>query len=914
MKERLYTALNIKLSESSQVFDLLTVQFFIGLANALISIIAFTLFIYSFPVSSLPNVYLAIAVLLIVLNIIYEKLEHRFSPLQLLKYVISFGAILTVVLWLGLTYGHKENFIFMLMVASVLIYMVTGYAFWGLVSLLFNVRESRRVFSVVGSGDIPAKLIGYLAAPLFIPLVGITNLMWLAILSLITGLVLFHKYVQKKSWDSIKIKSHSDHHQHHEEDIFTKKDFVSFFFKNKLIFAISLLSLISYNVFVIIDFTFIAQVKLRYENISDLAIYISIFFGLGRVIALVFKLIFTSRVIERLGVVSSLFITPLALLLFCLLFFFFGDLSTYNFYAFGLMAMLTEVLRSTMQEPVFFILFQPLKESLRLKGHIISKGYMYPPSLFVVGLTLFMLFKYNIEINILLAVKIIIANLCIWAGIIFLIKITYLRTIHDSIKKGTFNSDDIFINDQSTVDILLKKIDGGEKMEVIYALNLLEKANYENIDLLLEKQLTNARDISVKQYAIDRIEAIGKTSVPFIKELLPHEDNVEMKQKYVSLLCKNDPAFLKEASEKLHEYEAVIRKIIIIHLLNQREFEFLFKAGNEITTLLHSTAAEDRELAIEIMSELKHVQFTEALKMLITDDDVNVCRAAISAACKLRMAPLLPEIISMLSQPSHKNLVLKGLTLYGDQLFQDMQHLIELYPNDHLLELIKIAGKQKGEYSTAFLLLMAKEGNPDFREAIVHSLWNKEYQPTSSDEKGILTAMLHHHFKTASEKLEDFSHIPEFMDKELVKKSIFNEIKSDLTITLKIAVLLYGVKEINRILELLEMNKHDKIYNAMEMIDMVLPKKISKDLNAIFDFILDPAQRKGSSSQAIETFFTKAVFDSPGMFNPWTKAVCVYSSWRNKETHFLEELKTHNLSNQHFLVRETKDYVINFTK
>jgi len=70
MKDRLYSALNIKLSESSQVFDLLTVQFFIGLANALISIIAFTLFIYSFPVAALPKVYLKVAAAVIFLNII----------------------------------------------------------------------------------------------------------------------------------------------------------------------------------------------------------------------------------------------------------------------------------------------------------------------------------------------------------------------------------------------------------------------------------------------------------------------------------------------------------------------------------------------------------------------------------------------------------------------------------------------------------------------------------------------------------------------------------------------------------------------------------------------------------------------------------------------------------------------------
>ena len=102
MKERLYRTLNIKYSESSQVLDLLLVQFFLGLANAFLNIVAFTLFIYNFPVHQLPYVYLAVAAVLLVINFFYEKIEHRFTPLQLLKVIIGFSTLVLLVLWLGL--------------------------------------------------------------------------------------------------------------------------------------------------------------------------------------------------------------------------------------------------------------------------------------------------------------------------------------------------------------------------------------------------------------------------------------------------------------------------------------------------------------------------------------------------------------------------------------------------------------------------------------------------------------------------------------------------------------------------------------------------------------------------------------------------------------------------------------------
>ena len=909
MKERFYRALNIKFSESSQVFDLLTVQFFIGLANALVNIIAFTLFVYNFPIHFLPLVYIVIAVLLILLNIVYENLEHRFSPLQLLKFVVAFAAALLVLLWVGLSFGGKDSFIFILLVSSVLLYMVTSYAFWGLVSLMFNVRESRRVFSIVGSGDIPAKLIGYLLGPLLIPFVGINNLLWLAVFSFVCGLYFFSRFIRKKSWDGIKQKSHNENE--HKEHIFIKEDFVTFFFKNKLIFAISILSIISYNVFVLIDYTFIAQVKLRFANISELAAYIAVFFAFGRLIALAFKLIFTSRVIERLGVIYCLFITPVALFLFCLVFFMFRSHSEYNTFIFGLMAMITEVLRSTIQEPVFFILFQPLSENLRLKGHIISKGYMYPPSLIIVGVSLFLLYSYGIEVTIHMAIKILIANICVWAAIIFLIRRTYTSAVHDSIKKGTFSSDDIYITDQRTVEILLNKISSGKKIEVIYALNLLEKSGYNGFTTLLEVQLAEGQDVEVKKYALDRMEAKGKIDINILKRLYAEETDEELKQKVVSLLCRYDPEYLNQSSEHISSYGYAIRKIIIINLLNQREFDHLFRAGTEINDLLYSADPVERELAIEIITEVRHIRFVDAVSKLINDDDLSVKRAAIGAACKLNMKSLLPSIVDHLERKGERNIVLKGLHLYGDSLFEDINMLSGNSLNRHQPEFIKIATMVKGDFSTSYLLANL-DTNGMMNDKIVHALWLKEYAPDSIEEKEKFQHLLHSYLMTGLNKIEDHSQLPEFKDTDLVKRAIQSEIKNDLILALKLCVILFRKKEINRIIELMAIEKQDKIFNAMEMIELVLPKRISKELNFIFDFILDPLHHpKSLSKNEANSFFDKVIFNSPLVYNPWTRAICVYCSWKNNETGLMQKLKLHKPKEEHYLVSETKNYILN---
>ena len=907
MKQQIYNTLNIKASESKQVFDLLSVQFFIGLANAFLNIISFTLFIYNFSVNTLPQVYLTIALVLVILNFFYEKLEHKLSPLQLLQIVIGISIIILIGSWMGLTFGVKADFIFILLVANTIIYMLTGYAYWGLVSLLFNVRESRRVFSIVGSGDIPAKLIGYVSAPLLIPLIGLPNLVWIAILSLGISLFLFNKVIRKKSWDHIR-KKHG--HESHEVHTAKKQDIVSFFFKNKLIFTISLLSILSYNVFVLIDYTFIAQVKLRFENVTNLALYVSAFFAVGRVIAIIFKLIFTSRVIERLGIISSLFITPIALFLFCMLFFIFKEQSNYNLFIFGIMALLTEVLRSSMQEPVFFILFQPLKEQLRLKGHIIAKGYTLPPSLIVVGLSLLLLIKWGISITILFTVKIILINLLVWAAVIFFIQKAYLKTLHNSILKGIFNSDDQYVYDQTTINILLEKIKTGKNAEVIYALDLLEKSGYRQLTDLLHEQLIDGEP-EVKKYSLELLEKSGKAVLETLRNILPNEEDPEVRQKIISILCRQDATYLDEVAADFTHQDYDSRKIIIINLLNHHEFDYLFKAGNQINNLINSDNPEERHLAISIITELKHVQFTNAITKLINDPEPSVKRSAVMAACKLKISTVLPLVLDLSNHTSDKYLVIKGLQQYGDKLFEDIQSLPKNIIHNYTPDFIKIASNIKGEHSKKFLLSSMDELNHQTNK-IIHALWIQNYQPDDVKSMATMQTLLDKYLKMGISKITDHHNIPDYSkEKEIVKNSLVSEIKTDLIISVKICSMLFRKKQISRILELIEMEKQHKLFNAMEMIEMELPKKISKDLICLFDFILDPAGDKLAVGKNDTTsLFKKIYFSDSFTYNPWTKAIVMYCSWKNNIAEDLKIIRQKHEPSEPLIITETRNFVL----
>jgi hypothetical protein len=907
MKQRLSHLFNIKMSESAQVFDLLVVKFFIGLANAIISIVSFTLFIHEISIQFLPLAYMAIAGMLILLNIVYEKIEHRFSPIKLLRVVIAASAVVLIPVWLGLKLGDTDNFIFILLVWSILIYMATGYAYWGLVSLMFNIRESKRVFSVASAGDVPAKLIGYLLPPLLMPFFGLANLLWISVISLCAGYYLFTRMTRKKNWDKIRSRSHVNRHQETVKQ--QKKGLISFFFKTRLIFFISLLSLLSYNVYNLVDYTFLAQVKLRFEDLGSLATFVAVFFSLGRLIAMTLKLLLTSRVIERLGILSSLFITPAILFAACLVFFGLGARENYTVYIFGIMAMLTEVLRTSLHEPIFFILFQPLKENLRLKGHMISKGYMLSPSFLIVGMSLFLMNRWGIPITILLTIKILLLNLVVWGIVIIFLGRSYIATIRHSIKKGIFHASDGFHYDSDTISILLAKIREGTDLEVIYALNQLEKSGYPHLQRVFEEQLGTGRKEIVK-YALDRLDATGKINPALLHGLLQADD--EIRQKAFAALCKHEPAFLEKVSLELDHFDPGIRKIIIISLLNQTEFSYLHLAGNAIDHLLRSPNAEERLLAVSIIGEVRHVKFAHAMEDLVNDPDTAVKRSAISTACKRKARRLLPAVLRLLDRPADRYLVLKGLQLYGDDLFVDIRHVDGV--TGHTEDLIKLASRINGPHSIHFLLTVLEQDSGP-ADKVLHALWAKAYEPENSGEVRQLQKLLERYLENGTNKIADFYSLPDNHVDGLLRGAVRSEIKADLVNSLKACSIIYGKKEINRVLELLEMGHDEKLYNGMEMLDLVLPKKIASAINRLFDFVLDPMNAKKAVPQReLYAFFNKLFFGDPVSYNPWTKAVCVYCSWKNKESGLYARLHQIPEPTEHYIITETRDYVLNLVK
>ncbi|MEO7802284.1 MAG: hypothetical protein ABIR81_09800 [Ginsengibacter sp.] len=911
MRSWIFTLPKIKPHETSLVKKLFAIQFLLGISTAFLFTCSLTSFIPIYHINALRYVYLLSAVLLIIFNRIYSYYDEHLTSSKLLEIVVLFSVISVLAFWLCLTIFPYKWITLLLAGWYLIVYMLINYAFWGMASMLFNVRESRRLFSLVGAGDIPAKMLGYVCASLLVPFIGVNNLLWVSIITGAFAWLLVKKF-RRDTLPAVEDPNltHATHALYHGDD---RKNFIIRYFGNRIVFFIALFSLLSYIIFALMDFTFLAGVKYKFSEGTKIASFIGLFFASGRLIGMFFKMLFSSRLIAAIGLANSLLVTPVILLIIITLLLVTPHSLDSTFYVFGGMVLLSEMLRSTLQEPVFFILFQPLKPHDRLRGHLIAKGHTMPIALLIVGLFLFFYLRTHFgNISIIQVTELLILFLVLWCLSVVFIKKEYLTTLVGLLKKDYFTGSTLFLDDAGITKLLIKKTQDSNPQQVIHALSLLEKSGYsERHKLLLDFLQTG--NTQIKVYVLLRVIANKMTSaLPIIQQqLIESNDNALTGLLYQALFYLS-PATGQELIDRINMLSADHKKAAMIGLLLRKDEQTDKLAFDEINNLTDSENSGDRLLGLGIIKEACSANFNDVLKKLLTDRDDEVCKKAIETAGTVKRLDLFEQVLQVTKKrqlyPSFK----VALFYYGDDAFAN-EYYETTTLNDQLLSAIIItAGKVNGENSTNLLLGYLKE-KPAHTDVIVNALWNKKV-PIGSHHHHLLEHCVAGRIHNSNIKLAYYTR---FMHEEsfyLLKDAIQKEIRADLHTLLKLYSFLYDTEKVNRIIELITLGNREKLFNAIETLQLLLPAKYFAPTNNLIEWLQDVNQNEiiglienKSVEKILEEIFSK----NPAGFHSWTRSVACYTLLKiKKDKKVLHSLEKSSFSEDDHLFKETKNYVL----
>ena len=226
---------------------------------------------------------------------------------------------------------------------------------WGIAGQVFNVRQGKRLFGLIGSGELLATVVGGLATPMTVAVVGTQNLLLLSAAGIGGAIVVLQAIV----------RGHAKQLRRGEEEDDPQTDTgVIALGRHPYVRSLFVLSLVGVASHRLIDFAFLNQARDQIHGQDDLAQLFGILLGVAQGLTFLLLTLVTGPVISRYGIARAMRPRRQALTL-CVT----GSLvvlaTTTNTSVLFWFAVATKVadrvLLGALTAPAFLVLYQPLR-------------------------------------------------------------------------------------------------------------------------------------------------------------------------------------------------------------------------------------------------------------------------------------------------------------------------------------------------------------------------------------------------------------------------------------------------------------------------------------------------------------------------------------------------------------------------
>ena len=872
--------LNVRHSEWKVVTRLFWLQFFMGTGIAFFFTASFTHFLEKFSASELAWIMIISSPLLFITGWIFNKLEHNMQLTRVGAGVIILMSVSILFFQVSGQWIEADWFYYLMFSWYYVLYLASNLCFWSITSTLFDVRESKRLFAVISGGDIPAKFIGYTLAYFFVKTVGPLNMMWPAFIFMFLSLFFINGIAKL----GIIHHHHHNHHKEHDVQFVQGKGFKAFIKRytlNTMIRRLAALTFIISASLAIINYAFYYEVKEGHHADKDLSTFIILFMAISQIVALLVKIIFTGRIVTSIGIKKSLLITPLILLGLLLIIIPSMYVSAQNklvFYTFGMAAIAVEVLRSAITNPVFLTVMQPLNPNARSKAHAIVKGIMDPFAFLFSGILLVVINRTMS--NELLIICFILALLAIaWVFSVFKVDSSYHDTLVKTISSRFFSQEEFRLSDEEIQEQILKKIKTGNETEIINILQMLNtRLSNDSKDIII--QLLDHPSENIRKATLLLIQNRHiKGSDEKLLKLAENDPHKDIRYLAAQSLCKeqNEHHLQKHF---LHHHDPLLRSAAITGMLKSTDEKNRNRAEELIHFLIHSEHLSDKELAIQILNEVKdHYCHPHHAHLLKANREIRI------KALKAIGESATPDLLHILMEnfEQHPLHVTSALHAGGEKsipvIVETLAHTSDMATRERLINTI---GKIGGPKAHVVLLDLLKK-NPLDSGSIAKALQRSRYKATLATEKN-LEVVTFDYLKYAVELLSMQQQLQKHPGKyEVINSSLNIELAEIRNILISLFAVLYDHEKAFKIKQGLDMKKKENVANAMELLEMSVKKEFAMPFNFLFE-PGDAEQRLNSLKSFLpterflhaKTIVTKILEEKPILYNSWTKASTMY--------------------------------------
>ena len=732
-------ALDLRPGEGGLVGLLLLHSLLQGVALAYLFTAAHGLFLESLDFSNLAYVYLTAGVVSGVFALVYARLEHTIAFNRLLQW--SVVVLVPVVLLLRLLYAVSDPAVtaFLLLVWYHVMHYLIDSRFWELSAVLFDVRQSKRLFGIVSMGETVAKVLGYMSVPLLVYVAGTENLLVFAAVALMLSLPALRAMLARYGDRLATIEAHADHDgDEHERRRASTHDAPSGpSLRDRRYFALLLLfTLFSFSALAFLEYGFLSGVQNRFRNDGEIAPFLGLFFGAGKALNIIARAFISGRFIRRYGLLVGLTLLPVVLLALSLAIIgvpLIASDERWPLLLFGCAVLFSEVLRGPLANTAYLILFQPLPPKRRLAAHLLAKAKGEPLALIIAGTALVVITGFTDSI---LYVSIVLGALMLgWILVSVLVEREYVQVVRESLRKRVLRGSSLELSDPTTMAILESRIRSDDPAEAIYALSLLAQGGHESLEEYL-LELAAHQSSSVRIEALRKIDELRLGAAePLLAEMIASETDTRIRGYAITVYCiiAGERA-VPVVSEMLEDAQTDIAGGAMIGLLRNGSLQGVIAAGQRLMSITTSPSPSERALAAHVIGEVGNPGFYHPLLPLLDDPDRLVSEAAIRACGGVGNPALIEPLSRALLKPGVAEAAAAALVRHGEIALPAIRRMFEGSNDPKVLRRIcRIAERIGGDDATQLLVGAFLHGRRDVRDQATTSIALGVYSTTLTD-------------------------------------------------------------------------------------------------------------------------------------------------------------------------------------
>lgn len=736
---KLLSTLNIRPGEGRLVSWMLIYAMFMGVPALITETAAYSLLLESFSAQIIPYIYIGFAIVTTLSGLAYTALEKRITFVRFVSINLFILAVVPFVFRFILTVTDTPWVLPGLAIWYEVSWALANLGFWSMAVHLFDLRQGKRLFGLIGIGLTLSEATAGFMVPIFVRLVGTANLLVVTAASFL-GALLVQTYILRFAAPT------TDADPDETPDVRGDQSLLDLFKNNYVVLIFALAGLYALS-FYALDNAFYDQVESNYPDADELASFLGLFFGLSSLLTLILGAFVSGKLISRYGLRWSLLLMPATILIGVTLTAVTGalfELAVALFWLVVVTRFLNEILAYTINRAAWQVLYEPLPERLRLRAQTVVESMIKPTAGGVAGLLLIG-FSAMFGFSTLQIMYMLLGVLAAWIGVVIWINRLYPTILLQALAKRRLNETTIDIN-QTHIPIFKAGLHSLHVGVVNYSLAKLEELAPASMPQFLQDLLTHPA-AEIRLAALERIEALPlMAALPAVKQLAATDPEAKVRGFALRALARlGGEAVIDDLCAALDSDSFQLRLGAMTGLLRQLEpiGPCYTAVKDKLIGWANSPQAPERILAAQVMGEAAPADLNPLLLKLLADDNVAVREAALLATKRLHDPTIWDAVIQSLNTPHVQRTALVALVAAGEKIIPQLETALANHESykDTFVQLIHVCGRIRGLQASALLIKYLDFPDVQVRTEVLTALVHCHYEAAESEYPMIIQSI-----------------------------------------------------------------------------------------------------------------------------------------------------------------------------